>query len=87
MIFGKWVACSELMPERDCLYGDKRGSEPVFVTYLSYYDRKTPCVACRTAIYAGDGKWFWGDDEDGMQTECVVKITAWMPLPVAYKGG
>lgn len=76
MSFGKWILCSERLPEIEV---------DVLVTQ-EYYD--LDCeeyrVDVNTACLDRDGNWFSGFFEDGYMED--YNVTAWMPLPEAYKG-
>lgn len=65
-------------------------SQPYLLTYLSFYDGKTPCTSNKTAVYCSDKKWYWGDEQDCLYSSSMkmvgVQVIAYMPLPAPYKG-
>lgn len=82
-VFGQWYDAEKHIPPRT-YYLNECGSReyiPYLVTYLSYFDKVTPC--CDTLAIYRDGEWFWAEGEE----DVAVKITHWMPLPEPAKGG
>ncbi|MBQ7818506.1 MAG: DUF551 domain-containing protein [Bacteroidales bacterium] len=80
-VFGQWYDAEKYTPTKT-YYLDKDGSIvyiPFLVTYLSFYDKVTPC-SDTLAIYR-DGEWFWAEGDESV----AVKITHWMPLPEPAK--
>ncbi len=82
-----WIPCEKELPECDndsfVMSSGRYYSCEAFVTFLGYQDGK-PYVANSTALYCDDGKWYWGNYEDGVEEESLVEITAWMPKPEPY---
>lgn len=80
---GKWIPCSFAYPPVSQDEYDTYWSEPVQVTYLSYYEKKPMCgvaaVYCKTS-----NTWYWWDGEVG-EDEVKVEIVAWQPLPESYQ--
>ena len=80
---GEWTPCTTAYPTVDDEYGL---SEPVLVTYLSYYE-KEPTVSHAAVYSKTNNEWYWFDGEEDVDDYDRVKvdIVAWMPLPEPYK--
>lgn len=70
-VFGKWVPCSERLPDEHKMVLVTVGWEDEVFKNYGVYD----------AVYGSDGLWH-GQGYEPMRC----KVVAWMPLPEAYDG-
>ena len=82
-VFGQWYDVNEHMPAETYVVDEDGLREyiPFLVTYLSFYDKKTPY--CDAIAYLIDGSWRWSYDDE----KVTVEITHWMALPKPAKRG
>ena len=77
-----WISVNDYLPDTLDKYNFER-SEPVLVTYLSYFDKETP-YCDNIAVWDGECWRWWGADDDcdvEQLHKARTKITHWMPLP------